>query len=115
MAALACLTACSRLEVPAEVRAAEPLVPEVVSYNWHVRPILSDKCFGCHGPQQDAKAGLQLSAAATAYAPLPESPDRVAIAPGKPAASELIRRILSADADEVMPPPKASTISRFAK
>jgi hypothetical protein len=73
-------------------------------FNRDVRPILSDKCFACHGPD-DAKreAGLRLDRAAEAIAEL-ESGTR-AIVPGKPDESELVSRIGSTDADAVMPPP----------
>ncbi|MFM7838984.1 MAG: c-type cytochrome domain-containing protein, partial [Chitinophagaceae bacterium] len=45
-------------------------VPDVVSYNFHVRPLFSDKCFKCHGPDAaQRKAGLRLDIADSAYAP----------------------------------------------
>ncbi len=77
---------------------------ERIGFNRDVRPILSDRCFACHGPD-DAKreAGLRLDQAAGATAEL-DSGLR-AIVPGKPEASELIARIGSTDADVVMPPP----------
>jgi hypothetical protein len=75
-------------------------------FNWDVRPILSNNCFRCHGPDDDArKAGLRLDLRDTATAELPESPGKTAIVPGDAAGSELIRRISSADPDVVMPPP----------
>ncbi len=79
---------------------------EKVSFNRDIRPILSDKCIGCHGP--DAKhreAGLRLDIAEAAYAPLTES-QGFAIVPGKPEESLIIARIDSKDRSEVMPPPK---------
>ncbi|MCP5144623.1 MAG: DUF1553 domain-containing protein [Gammaproteobacteria bacterium] len=79
-----------------------------LSYNWDVKPILSDNCFACHGPDAEGgqKAGLRLDTFATATGELPESPGKFAIVPGSPDSSELIRRITSADPDVVMPPPK---------
>jgi hypothetical protein len=72
---------------------------EPLQYNRDIRPILFDTCFACHGPDSAArKADLRLDqrdAAVTANA----------IVPGKPDESEMIRRILSTDPDEVMPPP----------
>jgi Protein of unknown function (DUF1553)/Protein of unknown function (DUF1549)/Planctomycete cytochrome C/Concanavalin A-like lectin/glucanases superfamily len=77
-----------------------------VDYNWDVRPLLSNNCFSCHGPDDDArKAGLRLDLRESAVAELPESPGHVAIAPGDPATSELLRRVSSDDPDVVMPPP----------
>ena len=80
--------------------------PDRISYNFHVRPILSDKCFACHGPDQNKlEAGLRLDLAKNAYAPLPENPGAFAIVPGKPDSSELMKRITSKDPEYQMPPP----------
>ena len=82
---------------------AVPLDP--IQFGRDVRPILSDRCFGCHGPDANKrKAGLRLDTAEGAYAAL-KSGHR-AIVPGDLAASELAKRISSVDPDEVMPPPK---------
>jgi len=81
-------------------------VPEVVDYNWHVRPILSENCFICHGPsERDRKAGLRLDVPESAFAELAESPGKHAIVSGDPNASELIGRITAEYADDRMPPP----------
>ena len=81
------------------------LAPDAVDYNWHVRPILSENCFKCHGPDAAArKAGLRLDLRELAIAELPETPGKHAIVPGNAARSELVRRIRSADVDERMPP-----------
>ncbi|WP_291044551.1 PSD1 and planctomycete cytochrome C domain-containing protein [Dyadobacter sp. 50-39] len=80
---------------------------EAVSYNFDIRPILSDKCFACHGP--DAKkreAGLRLDLAESAYAKLKDGKG-VAIFPGKPEQSELYRRITSPDPSYQMPTPES--------
>ena len=80
---------------------------EPLSFNRDIRPILSDKCIGCHGP--DAKhreAGLRLDLAEAAYAPLTES-QGFAIVPGKPEQSHVMKRIDSTDQDSIMPPPKS--------
>jgi hypothetical protein len=70
-----------------------------LKYNRDIRPILADNCFSCHGPDSAArKAELRLDQRAAAI-------DAGAVVPGKPADSEFIRRILSTDADEIMPPP----------
>lgn len=83
-------------------------LPDVVSYNFHVRPILSDKCFKCHGPDKNkVEANLQLHDAQHAYAPLTETKGAFAIVPGKPEASELIARISSDDSDYLMPTPES--------
>ncbi len=83
-------------------------LPQVVSYNFHIRPILSDKCFNCHGPDvAQMQAGLRLDAAEFAYAPLKESKGKFAIVPGKPDSSELIHRISSTDTADMMPTPES--------
>jgi mono/diheme cytochrome c family protein len=74
-----------------------------VEYNRDIRPILSDKCFHCHGPDaKGRKADLRLDRRDGATADLG---GHVAVMPGKSAESEMIARILATDADEVMPPP----------
>lgn len=77
-----------------------------ISYNRDIRPILSDKCFSCHGPDVNKmKAGLRLDLQASAYAELPNNKGHYAIVPGHPEQSELIRRIASDDPNIVMPQP----------
>ena len=76
-----------------------------VRYNRDIRPLLSDKCFSCHGPDgHDAKANLQLHTAEAAMAGLGKERDRFAIVPGKREESELWARISASDPDEKMPP-----------
>lgn len=80
--------------------------PEKISFNEHIRPILSENCFACHGPDSgNREAGLRLDRAAAATAEL-DSGMR-AIVPQEVAESELIARIISDDPDSVMPPPWA--------
>lgn len=81
-------------------------VPDAIDYNWHVRPILSENCFACHGPDEEGlKAGLRLDVAELATGELPETPGKHAIKPGDADGSELVRRISSDDPDVRMPPP----------
>ena len=76
-----------------------------IDYNWHVRPILSENCFKCHGPDPAArKAGLRLDVGELAVQELPEDKGKFAIVPGDTGRSELVRRIMSTDVDERMPP-----------
>jgi hypothetical protein len=75
-----------------------------VEFNRDVRPILSDTCFKCHGPDKEAReAELRLDVRGEAVRPLGED-GRVPIVPGDRAASEAWRRIIAADPDERMPP-----------
>jgi mono/diheme cytochrome c family protein len=95
------------LLAPAMAIAAEADAPAkgALDFGRDIRPILSDKCFACHGPDAgQRKAGLRLDNAEGA-AKGGESGART-IVPGKPGESELVARITSSDADEVMPPKK---------
>ena len=99
-ALLAWLAACSELEPD-----LGGLQADEINYNWHVRPILSENCFKCHGPDPEAlEAGLRLDDGELAVAELPETRGLYAIVPGNPGRSELIRRITSSDVDVRMPP-----------
>jgi hypothetical protein len=88
------------------VQAVQPDAP-VVNYNRDIRPILSNNCFKCHGPDpKERQAGLRLDQRAATLAPTESG--RKAIVPGKPQASALIRRIHSTKPDFVMPPPDSN-------
>lgn len=80
-------------------------MPEVVDYNFHIKPILSDNCYTCHGPDANKrKAGLRFDIEENAYAELPENPGKFALVSGKPNESEIYRRIVSEESTEMMPP-----------
>jgi len=82
---------------------------EQLSYNFHIRPILSDKCFACHGPDANKQeAGLRLDVEEAAYAALKESPGKFAIIPNDVDGSELYHRIVNTDPNELMPPPESN-------
>jgi Protein of unknown function (DUF1553)/Protein of unknown function (DUF1549)/Planctomycete cytochrome C len=86
----------------ASAQNATPAVPARVEFNRDVRPILSDSCFLCHGPDKNRrKANLRLDLR-------DEALKAEAFVPGKPGESELVARILSTDPDERMPPPKSN-------
>ena len=79
-------------------------VPDRVDFNFHVKPLLSDRCFKCHGPDdRQRKGGLRLDIQASALATL-ETGNR-AIVPGSTSKSELVRRITSTDPKVMMPAP----------
>ena len=80
----------------------------LVSYNRDIRPVLSDKCFSCHGPDvSKIKAGLRLDLPASAFAELEKNKGHFAIVPGNPEKSELIKRISSNDPGIMMPMPES--------
>ncbi|MEX2231959.1 MAG: PSD1 and planctomycete cytochrome C domain-containing protein [Cyclobacteriaceae bacterium] len=88
---------------------ASEKMPGVVDFNFHVRPILSDRCFKCHGPDaSQRKAELRLDTEAGLYQSLRENPGAHVIVQGNPKDSELYRRISAADTSQLMPPPNSN-------
>jgi len=78
---------------------------EPVRYNRDIRPILSDKCFQCHGfDPQKRQSGLRLDTRAGAL-------KKNAIVPGKPAQSEILKRVTTKDPGDHMPPAKSKLAS----
>ncbi len=91
------------------------VIPEVVDYNYHIRPILSDRCFKCHGPDINKReAHLRLDTPEGAFAALKDSPKAHAIVAGNLEKSEVFRRIMTKDTSEQMPPPNSNLkLSKF--
>ncbi len=82
--------------IPASVLAAE-----AIDFQRDVRPILSDHCFACHGPDvNERKADLRLDE------PSDDMQERQIVVPQRPDESELLRRVQAEDPDERMPPPE---------
>ena len=101
------LTGCEGKEIPVEVAAFEGKLPETVDYNLHIKPILSDRCFKCHGPDKTkVEAGLQLVTFDGATEKLKTG--HHAVVSGNINKSELVKRILSHDPEEIMPTPKSN-------
>ncbi|PXX31294.1 c-type cytochrome domain-containing protein [Arenibacter sp. ARW7G5Y1] len=85
---------------------SEPL-PKVVDFNFHVKPILVQNCYLCHGPDPSSrKAELRLDTYEGATAALKEGGH--AIVPGKTSKSQLVQRIYNEDPAIVMPPPETN-------
>ncbi|MFY0598114.1 MAG: PSD1 domain-containing protein [Cyclobacteriaceae bacterium] len=81
-------------------------IPEVVDFNFHIRPILSDKCFACHGPDANKReANLRLDTEEGAFTALRDYQDRFPFVKGKPHQSEAYLRLTSEDPTKMMPPP----------
>src|SRR6266566_6943794 len=75
--------------------------PGRIEFNRDIRPIITENCFACHGPDKNQrKAKLRLDVREIAL-------ERGAIVPGKPDQSKLIEHIFSNDPEEIMPPPKS--------
>ncbi len=95
------LTGCGSRQSDSQVES----IPDDVSYNFDIRPILSDKCMTCHGPDANKReAGLRLDIAENAYKALAENPSAHALVPGKPELSEVYLRISTQDTAKIMPP-----------
>ncbi|MEO6786961.1 MAG: PSD1 and planctomycete cytochrome C domain-containing protein [Chthoniobacteraceae bacterium] len=85
--------------------ASAAALPDKVSFNQQVRPILSNNCFYCHGPDEKHRDGkLRFDIREDAVRDLG---GYSAIVPGKPDESELIKRITTHDEDDIMPPLKS--------
>lgn len=94
-------------DLPDDVAIAYDDLPEIVDFNFHVKPILSDRCFNCHGPDENTrKAGLRLDVAEEAFSTL--SSGARAFVANKPARSSSVQRILSDDPEIQMPPPESN-------
>jgi mono/diheme cytochrome c family protein len=99
-AVLATLGSGSQKRPPTHFKVEPSATDEEISFNRHIRPILSDNCYSCHGPDEAGrKADLRLDTLEGATGG--ESP---AVIPGKPSDSELIARILTTEPDDLMPP-----------
>ena len=83
----------------------EDQTPDTISYNFNIRPILSDKCYKCHGPDASKRqANLRLDMPESAFKALKDNPNAHVLVPGSPDLSELFRRISTSDTSEMMPP-----------
>lgn len=86
-------------------------IPDSVDFVFHIKPILSDRCFKCHGPDKNAiEGGLSLHTPEGAYAALGKNKDHYAITPNTIDKSSLISRIYSEDPSLQMPPPESNLI-----
>ena len=83
-----------------------PSTPATIRFSREILPLLSDSCFACHGPDEKArKGGLRLDTLTGARGS--GKSGKIAVNAGSPDQSEILRRILSSDPDEVMPPPES--------
>lgn len=98
------LFSCSESRFPSNLD-----LPATVDFNHHIRPILSQNCYVCHGPDASTReAGLRLDTREGALTKL-ENGDR-AIVPGRPGQSLLLERIATNEAEERMPPPSSKKV-----
>ena len=86
-------------------------IPDQVDFNLHVKPILSDRCFACHGPDANKReSGYRLDTEEGAFSALKDKPNVFGIVAGDVERSKIIERINSSNPEEIMPPP-ASNLS----
>ena len=85
---------------------ANAAAPAKLHFNRDIRPLMSDTCFHCHGPDKNTrKAGLRLDIREEALKPAKSG--ELPIVPGKPEESEIIKRLFTRDTDDLMPPEEA--------
>jgi hypothetical protein len=107
LVSLAVLVAIAALNL--DLKKEQFSLPAKVDFNFHVRPILVQKCFLCHGPDSSSrKGGLRLDTREGATALLKSG--NYAINADHPDVSELISRIEHKDPDMVMPPPDSKML-----
>jgi len=98
------LSSCSS-QIPSDIKDEISKLPDDLDFNIHVKPILSDRCYACHGPDaSNQKAGLRLDNYEGATASLESDPSKTAIKGGSLVGSEMYHRLISHDPELVMPP-----------
>lgn len=108
VSALCLLLGACTSNLPDDISNEMASLPDKVDYNFHIKPILSDRCFACHGPDaQKREADLRLDIEEEAYKAL-KSGNGHAIVPGNIQRSKLVSRIISDDPEVQMPPPKSN-------
>lgn len=97
--------------VSSELEVSDVSVPAVVNYNFDVKPILSDKCYKCHGPDPKAvEADFRLDVNDHWYRVSEEDPEKQIIFPNEVSKSELVNRIRSTSSSHQMPPPESNLV-----
>ncbi|TDQ17526.1 cytochrome c [Algoriphagus boseongensis] len=94
-------------EMPEQVEVEYALLPDQVDYNFHVKPILADRCYSCHGPDEGSrKANLRLDIEEEAFSKLASG--NYAFVKGSLSKSEVYHRLVSEDPEYIMPPPESN-------
>ena len=97
--------------IPEEIKQASVHLPEKVDFNYHIKPILSDRCYKCHGPDANQRqADYRLDVAETAFTKTKGEHSQATknLTAGKLSQSEVFHRIISNDGEYRMPPPAAN-------
>ncbi|MGV3641919.1 MAG: DUF1553 domain-containing protein [Adhaeribacter sp.] len=103
---IASLASCNEPELPAEIASEMAKLSPTLDYNIDVKPILSDRCFACHGPDKNKQKGDLRLDLPVAYDKKAES-GRMALVPGNWFESEVYHRITSSDPEFIMPTPES--------
>ncbi len=92
-------------------------VPDTIDYIFDVKPILSDRCYLCHGPDDGTReANLRFDTEAGAFAALGDNLDRFAIIPKDTLLSQMVARINAVDSEKIMPPEDSNlSLSTYEK
>jgi len=100
------ILACVAWPLWAEEPQQPPAIPDRIQFNRDIRPILSENCYQCHGPDiHQRKADLRLDTKDGLFNAIK---DRHPVVPGHVDQSELFRRVTASDPDERMPDPKSN-------
>ncbi|MEQ6120159.1 DUF1553 domain-containing protein [Reichenbachiella sp. MALMAid0571] len=103
-------TSCSNDKGSNSSATSNQKIPQVIDFNYHVKPILSDKCFACHGPDLATQKGdLRLDTPEGAFETILESGDHP-IVPGDLSKSVVYAKITSKDPEAMMPPPESNLL-----
>ncbi|MEQ9289801.1 MAG: DUF1553 domain-containing protein [Cyclobacteriaceae bacterium] len=104
--ALGLLASCG-VEMPEQVSTAYEKLPAEMDFNIHIKPIISDRCYHCHGPDENTRgAQLRLDSKEGMFSKTENG--NKAFVSGNLAKSEAIKRILSDDPEYMMPPPESN-------
>jgi hypothetical protein len=93
-----------------EILISHKNIPEIIDFNFHVKPIISDKCFACHGPdEKERAANLRLDTEDGLYQ-LTEELSSYVVDKKSPEKSEMLNRIFHDNPSIVMPPPESNLV-----
>ena len=97
--------------------AISKVIPAKIDFNFHVKPILSDRCFVCHGPDANTReAGLRFDIKEGAFAALGDAKDHYAIISKDSKNSTLVQRIFTENEEDVMPPTESNlTLTNYER
>ncbi len=105
----ACQSEVDNQKTTSTISIKQQQIPDKIDFNFHVKPILSDRCFKCHGPDKNAVEGdLSLATKEDAFIALGKDKNRYAIIPHQADSSALVHRIFTENADDIMPPPESN-------